>query len=285
MKKIPVRNINATRVPSPGKFTIRRLGDILGGHDLHHELHRHNFYFLLAVETGKGQHDIDFAPHPVQDRSVFLLRPGQVHQLELKAGSTGFLVEFDNAFYQPKEKASAQRFRKAMARNCCRPEKNRFGKLNALLENMFAEYTDRPDAWQDAIRAGLELFFIGLVRQSSNPGVTSTAAGSYAMGRFEEFMELLEKHIATHKQVSRYTDLMNLSAYQLNEITKAAVGKTVSDLVNEQVILEAKRFLLATANQVKDVADLLGYEDTSYFIRFFKRHTGQSPETFRKHFT
>ncbi len=76
--------------------------------------------------------------------------------------------------------------------------------------------------------------------------------------------------------------MMNLSAYQLNEITKVAVGKTPSELINEQIILEAKRYLLATPNQVKDIADHLGYEDVSYFIRFFKKHTGHSPEAFRQ---
>jgi AraC family transcriptional regulator, transcriptional activator of pobA len=42
--------------------------------------------------------------------------------------------------------------------------------------------------------------------------------------------------------------------------------------------------LLATPNQIKDVADHLGYEDVSYFIRFFKKHTGHSPEAFRRNF-
>ena len=75
---------------------------------------------------------------------------------------------------------------------------------------------------------------------------------------------------------------MNLSPYQLNEITKSAVGKTASELINDHIILEAKRYLLATPNQIKDIADMLGYEDVSYFIRFFKKHTGHSPESFRR---
>jgi len=77
---------------------------------------------------------------------------------------------------------------------------------------------------------------------------------------------------------------MNLSPYQLNEITKSSIGKTASELINEHIILEAKRYLLATPNQIKDIADHLGYEDTSYFIRFFKKHTGHSPEAFRHNF-
>lgn len=55
-------------------------------------------------------------------------------------------------------------------------------------------------------------------------------------------------------------------------------------MINEQIVLEAKRYLLATPNQVKEVANHLGYEDVSYFVRFFKKHTGHTPEAFRKNF-
>ena len=95
---------------------------------------------------------------------------------------------------------------------------------------------------------------------------------------------MLEKHIAIQKQVSHYTAMMNLSPYQLNEITKTSIGKTASELINEHIILEAKRYLLATTNQIKDIADQLGYEDPSYFIRFFRKHSGYSPEAFRHKF-
>ena len=97
-------------------------------------------------------------------------------------------------------------------------------------------------------------------------------------------LELLETRISEIKNVSQYADLLNLSPYQLNAITKASVGKTVAQLIDEQIILEAKRYLLATPNQVKDIAWNLGYEDVSYFIRFFKKHTGHSPDAFRKNF-
>jgi len=77
---------------------------------------------------------------------------------------------------------------------------------------------------------------------------------------------------------------LNLSSFQLNAITKATLGKNCSELINEYVILESKRYLLATSNQVNQIADHLGYEDISYFTRFFKKHTGYSPEAFRNNF-
>jgi AraC family transcriptional regulator, transcriptional activator of pobA len=286
MKAIPVRHIaTAQREHSnAGRLSIRKVQDILNGNDLQHDLHRHNFFFILLLQTGEGIHEIDFIPHKVIDKSIFLLRPGQVHQLQLKAGATGYLMEFDTAFYHPTDKASAQRLRKASSKNFCHLETSRFEKLNAVLTNIFEEYANKQDGYRDVIKSNLEIFYIEFVRQSTDPKSPATATSSYSQDRFEEFINLLETHIATHKLVSQYTDLMNLSFYQLNEITKTSVGKTASAIIDEYIILEARRYLLATPNQIKEVADHLGYEDVSYFIRFFKKHTGYSPEAFRKNF-
>lgn len=284
MKSIPVRNIATAKEPAAGRFSIRCVQDILNGKDLQHDLHRHSFFFILLIDKGKGSHEIDFQLHDVTDHSLFLLRPGQVHQLTLKAGATGFLLEFDNEFYHPNNQASIQRLRKASSKNFCRLEAGRFRKLHALLNTIFQECTTKHEGYQEVIKASLEIFYIEFLRLSEDPEAIKTNENTYTQQRFEEFNELLEKHVATQKQVSDYTALMNLSSYQLNEITKSAVGKSVSALIDEQILLEAKRYLLATPNQVKDVADQLGYEDPSYFIRFFKKHTGISPEAFRKNF-
>jgi YesN/AraC family two-component response regulator len=72
-----------------------------------------------------------------------------------------------------------------------------------------------------------------------------------------------------------------MSIYQLNNVTKTTLNKTASEVINEHIILEAKRHLLATSELVNQIAYYLGYDDPSYFIRFFKKHTGASPEAFR----
>jgi AraC-like DNA-binding protein len=286
MKKIPIRKFSSSlqELSSSERFKIRRVEDILGEGDLVHDLHRHDFFFILALKKGSGKHEIDFTAYNVLDNCIFFIRPGQVHQLELKAGCTGYLVEFNPEFYHPKDKTSSQRLRKASNKNYCELEIGRFNKLQTILSSMLDEYVGKEEGYTEVIKSSLDIFFIEFVRQSQNPKSIATAANSYTQERFEEFLELLDKHIATHKQVSQYTDLMSLSPYQLNEITKSSIGKTASGMINEHIILEAKRYLLATPNQVKDIADQLGYEDTSYFIRFFKKHIGNSPEAFRHNF-
>ncbi|MEO6963335.1 MAG: helix-turn-helix transcriptional regulator [Puia sp.] len=285
MRKIPVRQISSQNEPvAAGRFKIRNVGDILNGKDLTQDLHRHDFFFILALQIGKGNHEIDFTAYEIQNNSIFILRPGQVHQLSLKAGSTGFLAEFDTAFYHPGDKLANQRLVKAGNKNFCALEAVRFKKLQNVLAYMFNEYAAKQEGYVEVIKANLDIFFIEFIRQSSNPHDTSKKGSTYTQERFEEFMNQTSTQITTHKQVSQYADLMNLSIYQLNAITKETVGKSASELINEQIVLEAKRYLLATQNQVKDIADHLGYEDISYFIRFFKKHTGYSPEAFRKNF-
>lgn len=245
-------------------------------------LHRHDFFFILALRNGSGTHVIDFTPYEVQNNSIFILRPGQVHQLSLNAGCTGFLAEFDASFYHPKDKLANHRLIKAGNKNFCAFEAKRFKKLQDVLAYIFNEFNTKQDGYIDVIKANLDIFFIEFIRQSLNPNDISKKGSNYTQDRFEEFMDLCSSHITTHKQVSQYADLMNLSIYQVNAITKETVGKPASEIINEQIILEARRYLLATPNQVKEIADHLGYEDISYFIRFFKKHTGYSPEAFRK---
>jgi len=283
MKSIPVRQIRSSFMEeaTPERFNIRRLEDVVGNKDLFHDLHRHNFFFILAVIDGNGTHDIDFNSYPVKSNSVFFIKPGQVHQLEMKAGCSGYLLEFNAEFYHPANKAAIQHLKKASNRNFCQFDKEGFKELNQILDIIFSEYTGKQEAYQECIRASLDILMIGLFRQSRNSATSPSSTHLYAQERLEEFFELLETHVTAHKQVSYYTDLMNLSAFQLNEITKSTVGKTSSELINDHIILEAKRHLLATPNQVKEIAEQLGYEDVSYFIRFFKKHTGYSPEVYR----
>ncbi len=284
MKNIPVRHIKVVQKEPDysEQFSIREVEDLLGGKDMDQELHRHDFFYMLALKKGKGKHDIDFTPYTVSDRSVFFMRPGQVHQHTLKAGSIGYLIAFKADFYAPQDKVSSQLLRRAGHTNRYQFDALGFEKLQSLLTAVFQEYSEKKEAYQEVIKAILRIFFIELSRQVL-PG-SGNEPRSYNQERLEEFLKLMEVHSSKHKQVSAYAALMNVSSYQLNAITKAVSGKTASELINDYIILESKRYLLATTNQVNQIAYTLGYEDSSYFIRFFKKHTGYSPEAFRTKF-
>lgn len=284
MENIPIRKINISQKEPifSESFDIRDVQDLLAGKDMVQELHRHDFFYILVLKKGTGDHEIDFTSYEVGDNAVFFMRPGQVHQLTLKAGSTGYLLQFKPDFRYPHDKVSNQLLRKASNTNHYQLDTNKFKKVLAILTYVFEEYTDKQEGYQEVIKANLNIFFIELVRQHGKNHSNNVLP--YTQESLENFLELLETHISTHKQVSQYADMLNLSLYQLNAITKTTLDKTCSALINEYIVLEAKRYLLATSNQVKEIAYHLGYEDVSYFIRFFKKQTGYSPESFRHHF-
>lgn len=282
MQKIPVRQIKEPDFSE--SFNIRDVRTLLAGNDMVQELHRHNFFFVLVLEKGAGEHIIDFVVHAVDDYTVFFMRPGQVHQLTLKSESRGYLLRFNADFYSPVEGPAALVFRKVSHKNYCKLDTNRFKKVFSILTAVFQEYNEKQERYKEVIKANLEILFIELTRQSRYPGNLQQHNNPYAQERLEALLALLQANITTMKQVSQYAGMLHLTAYQLNSITKETLGKTCSELINEQLILEAKRQLLATSNQVNQIAYYLGYEDVSYFIRFFKKHTGYSPEVFRQDF-
>jgi AraC-like DNA-binding protein len=285
MKHIPVRQIKGAHpglVVAP-QFNIRKVEDLLGGKDLVQDLHRHDFFFILTITCGKGNHGIDFVPYTVSRHSIFIMRPGQVHHLSLKAGSEGFLIEFKPEFYQPKNTMSSAQWRRITGMGCYKLSPAKFDFLNAQLEAMLEEFTSRREGFEAATRAYLDIFIIQLLRDGGfdikSPGKTFTRHELV-----DQFLDLVESNFITEKQTARYAAMMNVSVYQLNSATQKAFGKSATDLINEHILLEAKRYLLASSNLVNQIAYLLGYEDVSYFIRFFKKHTGLTPEYFRRQF-
>lgn len=278
MKTIPVRRMtDAQREPNLTEaFNIRSLSTVLAGKDLVQELHRHDYYHVLALQKGKGNHIIDFVPYTVKDNTIFVMRPGQVHELNLKAGSTGYLVAFQPEFC----KTSDQLVKKASRNNCYALTRKEFNALASLFNYILDEYSQKRTGYQHIIKANLNILFVELGRRGNTEHQGS--ALSHQQERLDKFLELIDSNFSNIKKASAYADLLNISPFQLNAITKSLVGKTSSDVIDDHIILEAKRLLLGTSNQVSEIADQLGYPDVSYFIRFFKKHTGQSPEVFRQ---
>ncbi len=287
MKNIPIRNINVIpdSINLSEKFRIRTVQELQLEQKLIQDTHRHDYYFILALIKGKGKHTIDFITYEITDYSIFFMRPGQVHQLSLNKGCTGYLVQFSKDFYRPGNKTDQQLLRSASNRNYCKLDLEKSKNIFDVLIYIYKEFNEKEEKYFDIIKANLSIFFIELTRYRESQIKPENKNTLFPQERIDELLELLENNINKYKQVSQYADMLNLSTFQLNSMTKSNLGKTCSTLIDEQIILEAKRYLLATTEQVKEIAYNLGYEDVSYFIRFFKKHTGRTPEAYRTNFT
>ena len=93
--------------------------------------------------------------------------------------------------------------------------------------------------------------------------------------------EAIEANFKTLHSAGDYAGLLHISGKALNKASKAQFNKTLSDLIAERIIIEAKRELYLTSKPVKQIAFELGYDDEFYFSRFFKNNVDVSPQVFR----
>jgi AraC-like DNA-binding protein len=112
-------------------------------------------------------------------------------------------------------------------------------------------------------------------QQEPSPGKTGDLT-------FRRFIDLLRRPGHLAHRVFYYADLLGVSPQHLNTICRRVHGKSASDLITEQIVLEGKRYLLHTDQSITDVAEQLGFADPSHFVKYFKKMTGQTPASFRK---
>lgn len=284
MNDIPVRHIEANNNDPNfvGSITVRTIEELTQSSDLIHDFHRHDFFLILFVYQGEGFHEIDFVNYEIKNYSIFFIKPGQVHKLFLKKESIGFILQFDKEFSSSTNSFSQSLLKKINHLNICQLTPSSLDKIHYSLNYIYDEYKKQQPDYIELIKANLNIFFIELIRQRNSLNKESQGTHLYKQQKLERFLDLIEENILKYKQVSKYAEMLNLTVYQLNAITKGLLNKNASDLINEYIILESKRNLLATSNLVSQIAYNLGFEDTSYFIRFFKKHTGHTPEIFRQ---
>lgn len=97
-----------------------------------------------------------------------------------------------------------------------------------------------------------------------------------------EFQKLLESHFKDEKELSFYSDKLNITNNTLSKAVKKEFAKTPTQLINERIILESKKLLHLTYRSVKEIASELGFADEFYFSRYFKKSVGCSPKNYRE---
>ena len=99
----------------------------------------------------------------------------------------------------------------------------------------------------------------------------------------QAFVHLLETHFREHLPIEHYASRLGISAAHLNALCRRLAGQSALQLINQRLLLEAKRCLVYTTMTVSQVSDSLGFSEPGYFSRFFKRGSGLSPKAFRLH--
>jgi len=261
-------------------FYVRTLEEHIREHHFINKPHRHNFYLCVLFTQGKGNHFVDFKNYKVKPGAVFFLSPGQMHHWELSTDTSGFIFFHTGDFYnlhfhhrQVQDFAFYQSIYHSPVLYLSATDTKRLaeGMKNLLTENK------TPALYQGAsLRAQVDLLYIGLARLYG-PGEKNKTQNMGYVQKVRKLEEFIEARYKALKSPTAYAELMNMTRKHLNRICMECMNKTVSEMIADRVMLEAKRLLIHGDLTVAQVADALGYDDHAYFNRFFKKHTGETP--------
>lgn len=95
-----------------------------------------------------------------------------------------------------------------------------------------------------------------------------------------QFQELINQHYLSRWNIETYADRLLVSEKKLSQICRETTGRTPNDLIQERLLLEAKRLLIHTSSNISEIAYDLHFHDPSHFVKFFKKQTNLTPGEF-----
>ncbi|BCJ76089.1 AraC family transcriptional regulator [Catellatospora sp. IY07-71] len=240
--------------------------------------HRHTFYEVVLIRAGAGTHVVDLAAYPVRPPQLAVVLPGRTHHWQDTSGLDGRLVLFGEEFL-----AGCPRVRELLhllgRRPCVGLDRAAAAEAAGIVARMRREYA-APDADSlGALQAYLHILLVKAARLAESPPA-ATGAGRRAelAARFAD----LAARPGGRRTVTEFAAALGVSAGYLGEAVREATGHSPGELIRQAYAVEAMRLLAGTRLTVAQVSRELGFADTAYFCRFFRRQTGSTAGEFRR---
>ncbi len=236
--------------------------------------HRHNFYEILyfTYVAEDQTHSIDFKKSKIETDCIYMLKPGQVYEMELTT-QKGYLIavksEYLNSFHPNFDSYLYFTL----------PDKIQMDSndLNTVEQTILLIQTELTKKNRTDLISSFVSTLITQCILSFNENIRKSGIDK----RVLKLIALIDEYYLTEREVTFYAGQMSLSEKRIGILTKQALGHTVKGLIQQRILLEAKRLINQGNLSFKSIAFQLGFVDASYFSRFFKKYSGTTPEQFK----
>lgn len=282
-------NLNSNRL-SNDLFNVDRFRGYVKNNPHVQNVHKHSFYHLVFFTAGEGQQILDFETYPIQKGIIYFMRPNQTHKWFFEGEADGYVINFSAAFFEQLAIRAEildnfPFFNLFSSHQVLDLDDHSQEKVGQLFEAILQEVQSVDEKSRNLLMIAtylLQIFTISGRNIQSKESLYEE--NHYNSTQLKKFMELIEEHFRTIRLPKDYASMLYISSSHLNMICQEQVSTSAGELIRNRVLLEAKRLLVNFELSVSAIALDLNFFDTSYFVKFFKKETGLTPEAFRKQY-
>jgi len=243
--------------------------------------HRKDHYLIVFTRKATGVRQwIDMQPYVLKDQTVYFTGPDNVIMKEDASllWSTGMAFTSDFLTLAGTSLSGLPLLQNLQNVHELNLNEADLLFMEEVLNRLQLEY-ENPGEWQQKmILANLSLLLTYLSRMYTEQYGKGVSAEKAFLKKYQAF---IDQHFKKWHEVNNYADLLHVSAGHLGEVIKMQSGRPAIKHIHNRLVLEAKRLLVHSEQTSKEIAFDLGFADSSYFNRFFKRETGQTPTGYR----
>ncbi|MEO6522599.1 MAG: helix-turn-helix domain-containing protein [Mucilaginibacter sp.] len=249
---------------------------------------RNNYFTLIWLKAGMGKVKADFSEHSFEANTLFAFSPYQPYMFLPDGEIEGIVINFHSDFFCIHKHHQEVACNGVLFHNIYKPPYLHIDEItahsfNMLIDQIRTEMQIHGLAQHELLVSYLKIFLItaSRLKKQQQPDAEKALANNPEPFILQKLKDNIELHFKTKHSPSNYADLLNITPKALAKLAKNHFNKTLTDLIAERIIMEAKRELYLSNKAVKEIAYELGYDDESYFSRFFKTNTSISPQVFR----
>lgn len=246
-----------------------------------------NCYKLILIRKGKGQVTFDVVRYDFSENCLIRFPIYQPFQIEANGPLDGVLLQFHPDFfwnqrYQMESTCKQVLFKSINEVPLIKISKPEMDQLLYPLDHLVSELNGDRLGRYDITIAWVKIFMVYASRIKMEKGKINSATLSEAHYIIRKLIDAVEQHFQRKHRPADYAKLLNVTVKTLNRTAKQHLEKTVSDMISERIITQAKHELFLNNKPIKEIALELGFHDVAYFSRVFKVQTGVSPDGYRK---
>lgn len=244
---------------------------------------------ILICRKGKATVNINYKEWHLHEGAVITVFPNDVVELKVKSEASLFDVEmlkYNASLLREASLQLEQTVYSSLREDRCSQDTP---VVTNIIDSMFAllkVYFNQSECTciSQLVLLQLKAFFVGFHEylQRNPQNRPDDEVKSYRVRElFNRFMMLMERDYKLSRDVNYYADLMHITSKYLTNIVRQVAGHTPKTIIDQYVILQLKMQLQRSSQSIKEIAWEYHFTDVSFFCRYFKKHTGLTPQQMR----